>query len=291
VSERAIVLVADDNFLPHAKSLMVNCRRQGKFDGDFCLIHPAGVDVGDMERRGIVTMPAPADGFLAKFWVFSSWLQRWQQVFYLDCDIVVQDDIQRAFDQLTASEALPDGTKPIIADIEDGPAIDTWRRMDPQAATPEHEALYAELIRRYPGVPQKFWNTAFLLFEPASIPAGTVERLVNCQLEFSVTNLPANGGTDQQIIHAVLFNRFREKREKLFCFWGLDEPENRGPSAGRGFVGGEHPVAVHFCRWYAQWIPKTPDMAAYRSERLGVVLREFYLRNLADFEAVFPVRP
>ena len=40
MADSVIVILADDSYLPHAKSLMVNCVRQGNWKGDFCLMLP-----------------------------------------------------------------------------------------------------------------------------------------------------------------------------------------------------------------------------------------------------------
>lgn len=289
MSYRAIALVSDDRFLPHAKALMVNCRRQGRWSEDFVVLCAPSVPATaqeDLQQRGVNVVKVPAFGFLMKFWLFSERLRYWRQVFYLDCDCLVQDDLHRVFSQLDEAEPLSDGTKPIIADREDVTALQTWQRTADKAGG--QAALMEELVREYPHVCDRFWNTAFLLFEPASIPFGTVASLVAFQVRFQATNDRQHGGTDQEIIHAVLYDRFRMVRDKMFCYYGIDTPRHRGPSESRGFKGGEFPVAVHYCRWAAPWLNLSPGAYAYKNQRLSVVCREFYQRNLDDFEKVFP---
>lgn len=71
MSNSVIVLVANDAYLPHAKSLMVNCVRQGNWKGDFCLVSAEDCDPGDLERRGIWVMRPPEAKWtmLTKFWI------------------------------------------------------------------------------------------------------------------------------------------------------------------------------------------------------------------------------
>ena len=99
MSEQVISFVADESYLPHAKSVMVNCRRQGGWQGDFCLISPGDCDTSDIERRRIHVLHV-ADAswdFLVKFHAFTPYFRRWQQALCLDLDIMVQGPLQRVF--------------------------------------------------------------------------------------------------------------------------------------------------------------------------------------------------
>lgn len=287
MSDSAIVLVADAKYSEHAKSLMVNCRIEGQWGGDIVLIAPEEFAATDFANRGIPIFHVPDVGFLTKFWLFGDALRRWGQVLFLDCDVIVQGSLQRAFDALTATELLPADGKPILADLEDTTAEQSWKVWDKEAD--DHPAVYTELRREYPWMSLRVWNTAFLLFEPASIPRGTVETLKATQEKYKIANDPAKGGTDQQVIHLILHERMREKPDKLFGWWGHDEPQCRVYSEFRHWRGDEVPIALHYGRWYAPWIPKEPGVDGYRNLRLGSVpCLDIYRRNLARFEELFP---
>lgn len=287
MSENVIIIVADDTFLPHAKHAMVNCLREGRWDGDFALIVPLETDVSDLEGRGITIIHVPATGFLTKFFVFSEWLHRWSTALYLDCDVIVQDDLGCLVQQLSDYEALEDGSQPIIADLEDTPAWMIFERAAHGLPSERHRTFMA-LVREYQCVLEQFWNTSILLFDPRSIPADTPGRLLEVQQKYQLINNQEEEGTDQQIIHCVLYDRIRKVKRKLFCFWGLDEPNARVPSDTRGWRGDEVPVLLHYARWHAPWIVKTPDMDAYRNRRLDCVCHEFYANNLQQFAQEFP---
>ncbi len=100
-------------------------------------------------------------------------------------------------------------------------------------------------------------------------------------------NRIAEGGTDQQVINLLLWPQTKKIPDKLVCFWGCGELVNDIVSVTRGWVGGEVPVALHYSRWYAPWIVKTPKMDAYGIWRLGKVCHELYQENLAAFESAF----
>lgn len=281
-----IVIVADDTFLPHAKSLMVNCRRQGGWQGDFCVIMPSGCDGADLVKRGIPVLHVHDTGFMAKFWIFSDFFKSWSRALYLDCDVLVLSDLAPLLQQLASYEPLEDGTKPIIADLEDTPA---WMIFERAAHGSDlRDRTFMQLVQEYPCVLTKFWNTSILVFDPSSIPENTPAALQAVQEKYRILNNPEEEGTDQQIIHIALYERLRKVKEKLFCFWGLDEPNAQVASEQRGWHGGEVPLAVHYARWHAPWITKTPKMDGYRNGRLKRVCHEFYAENLAAFDTEFP---
>ena len=286
MASEVIVLVADDNHLAHAKHVMVNCRREGQWEGDFLLIVPEGLDTADMESRGIAVYPVPASGFLTKFWIFSERVRSWRAALYLDCDVIVMSALAPLFQQLADYVPLEDGSQPIIADMEDCPA---WMTLEKAShGSKERHELFNALVREFPDVLNDFWNSAMLLYGPSTIPDGSVARLEEVQSRYELINNPAEGGTDQQIIHCVLFQRIRRIKEKLWCFWGLDEPNARVQSDSRGWHGREVPIVLHYTRWYAPWIVKQPEAEAYYNDRIRHVCHEFYTDNLAAFDEVFP---
>ena len=308
MSDRVIVFVADTKFLPHVKSLAVNCRREGQFAGDFLLIHPDDLNASDMVAGGFASLPVPDRGFLQKFNLFHPFLKRWRQALFLDADCMVQRPLSLIWEQLDAAEPIGGG-KPILADKEEMPAFLSWKTWDA-----DHEAhglkviqnpdtslspvltegsIYHRITQRFPHVAsERMWNTSMIAWEPASVLDDTVEQLRTLQAEFGECNRPEKGGTDQQIIDLLLHHRIRLMPRKLFVYWGLDEFASRVPSAGRGWDGTEIPTVVHYARWYAPWLIKAPKADAYDNNRIGngVVCYDFYRRNLADFESVFPVK-
>lgn len=313
MADRAIVFVADEKFLPHVKSLAVNCRRDGGFAGPFLLICPDDLEVGDLERRGWALLRVPDRGFLQKFNLFHPALKAYRQVLYLDADCLVQGPLAQVWAKLDAAEPLPDGGKPLLGDREEMPAFQSWQVWDP-----DHQAhgltivrnpdtslspiladgsLYHRIAQRFPHVTtDRMWNTSMMCWEPASIPDDTVAQLRALQAEFGECNRPEKGGTDQQMIDLLLHQRFRLMPRKNFVYWGLDcKPDERQnsrvPSASRGWDGTEVPVVIHMARWYANWLVKAPNADAYSNDRLGVVNHEHYLKCLADFETEFPKGP
>ncbi len=295
MSDQVISFVANDAYLPHAKSVMVNCRRQGSYTGDFCMISPQGCAV-DFEQRGINVLRVPDDqwSFLTKFWAFTPFFHRWKQAFCIDLDIIVQGPLQKVFDGL--GPRLPT----MGLNLEDGSILLGLQYWDTQSgAGPEaHPELYERLIARFPHVTQRMFNMAFMFYEPASIPVDTKDKLLAIHEEFKDLN-PSNA--DQMVINLLLYDRMEEVTKDYFGFCGFDWPMNYIPSEFRKWRGDEVPVLLHFCRWSAPWIEKpftngpgwTPDdanqMLGYWNHRLGRPCFDVYQENLAAFEQEFPI--
>lgn len=286
LSKQVISFVADDSYLDHAKSVMVNCRRQGGWTGDFCMITPL-FDNSDFEQRGIHVLKVPDDqwDFMVKFHAFTPFFHQWDQALCVDLDIMVQGSLQAVFDGLTPR--LPK----ILCALEDGPILGGLKYWDQQAGEgPDaHPEVYEEIERRFPHVTQRMFNMAFIFYDPASMPPDTMAELQAIHEEFKVAN-PSNA--DQMLINLHLYHRLEEAGKDYCCFFGSDEPGSRVASDYRGWRGDEVPAIVHYTRWHAPWIVKQlldPEMGGYRNLRLGRICHELYAENLAAFEEEFPV--
>ena len=289
MSKQVIVFVADETYLPHYKYLAVNCRNEGRYTGDFLWICPDEPWTEDLVARGFKILTVPDKGFLAKFNVFHPYLREWDQALFLDADVIVQRPLQPLFDQLAAWPKESDRRRRIIASREEVPVFMGWQIWDKEWKS--HTEIYESMRDRFPHVfsTDKMWNTAILLYEPASIPEDTIGKLRALQEEFFVCNDPDKGGTDEQIVDLLLHDHIAAVADKGWCYWGLDQPESRVPSLARGWRGDEVPVILHFARWYAPWVEKTEEADAYMSLRLGKPYLDFYTETLAKFDETFPL--
>lgn len=289
---KVLVFVADEKYVEHYKSLAVNCRNEGRYDGDILWICPDTKEpwVEDLVQRGFRILPVPDKGFMAKFNIFHPSLREWDQALYIDADVIVQRPLQPLFDQLTAWPKETTRRRRIIANREEVPVFMGWQIWDKEWQS--HTEVYESMRDRFPHVfsTDKMWSTATLLYEPASIPDGTVDKLRALQDEFIVCNDPAKGGTDEQIIDLLLHYHMAQVAEKGWCYWGLDEDNARVPSIARGWRGDEIPVILHYTRWYAQFVKKAPEADAYMIPRLNRIALEFYNDNLAKFDETFPLQ-
>jgi lipopolysaccharide biosynthesis glycosyltransferase len=206
--------------------------------------------------------------------VFDEYFKQWEQALFLDCDIVVQDDLERLFRLLETDE-----TK-IWMDTEDGSTMETfWRDTNKE----QNKDVYELMREKYPHVDKQTFNSSVMLFKPEYIDSGVPQTLIEIQEEVKRVNSPENLGTDQQIINLLLWNQSRKIPNKLVCFWGLAEPQNDVDSEWRLCKKGDIPVAIHLSRWYSQWIKKTPDADAYLNRKLNIPNYDLYHQNLLKF--------
>jgi len=276
--KEAIVLVLDENYVEHGKALMVNCRNEGQWQGDFCVV--TNTNFG---HKGITVHRIACDGFFAKFHLFDTFFRQWDRCLYLDCDCIVQLPLTNLMTQL-------DGGGLVMAK-EVGTVLGNFQAWDQDRENQSHKDELERLKAEYPFVVDHLaFNTSCVIWRPEYIPEDTVSKLHAVQLKCSLINapgehgvdhagLPHPGGTDQQIVNLVLYDHISEVQDKAFCFWAFDTEQH--------YEEERCPVVVHYGRWYAPWIVKTPPMAAYKNERLGVVCHEFYQKNLRMFDGSF----
>lgn len=278
MAKKVIIFVADNNYIERVKSISVNCRLQGKWEGDFAVICPSNSEAAaEFNKFGFYVIETSYRGFLQKFEVFNDYFKSWEEALYMDCDIIIQDDINKLF-------SLLDIEQKIWMDTEDGSTMTSfWRDPNKEANKP----VYNLIEELYPTVNNRSFNSAFMLFIPSLIPMGTPEKLMGIQRQIEPVNRMEDGGTDQQVINLLFWDFCRKIPNKMVCFWGLAEPDNDVDSEFRLFKKGDVPIAIHYTRWYAQWIKKTEDMDAYLVRKLGVPCYDFYETNLSLFNKVF----
>jgi len=261
-----IVLAASEEYRPHAKAVMVNCRRQGGWKGDFCLIQPREADMADLESRGINVLPDSEETCYRKFSLFDPFFTKWDLVLYLDCDVLVQAPLEPLVHELEW------GT--ILADREPFDLMHAFTFF----AKPEElktEAVlntFRYLWKQYdPG--RRQFNTGVLLFHPSTMIPNALQELRSMRDRLQSANSHCFRGSDQPIMNMVFAEQFRTIRSDMVCYW---------KSAW------DKTVVVHTCSDYAPWINKTSDMEAYANEKLGRSYHDVYQENLGLFDKEFP---
>lgn len=277
MKDSVIIFVADNNYIDHVKALAVNCREQGGWEGDFAVISPTDSwAANEFKGFGWEVLETNLVGFMQKFEIFNRFFKQWKTALYLDCDIIIQDKIER----LTALLGKGD----MWMDTEDGAILGMFWRDEQKEANRD---IY-EYMETFSHLNNQAFNSGCILFKPEILQPTWVSELTQIQDRIHRANDPAKLGTDQQPINLLLWPYIKKIPNKLVCFWGLAEPVNDVASDWRGWVGGEVPVVVHYTRWYAPWLVKTPNADAYLSRKLNVPCRELYDINLSKFTSIFP---
>ncbi len=262
-----IVLVCDDKYVPHVKSVLANCRKQGQWEGDVCVIMPEGACATELEGRGFPIFRAPMDRHYAKYLLFEPAFQKhWGRILYLDCDVIVQKPLGPVFDRLDPEENF------VLADIEPWDLMHAFTNWAPTEALKENMDIWRWLWGRYDPNYLQF-NTGVLLWNSAWMPEHIYEFTMNIHKRLEPINTHVVNGTDQPAINLAMYGRFAAVSNKLFCYYAFAD---------------DRTVIVHYCSGYAPWIDKTDDMAAYANRTLGRPCHDIYKENLALFETLFP---
>ncbi len=275
-----LTLVADEAYIPHAKSVMVNARRQGEWKDDFCLILPPEVDAEYFTSRGIYVFTDSEPTYYRKFALFDQFFNqqyttqwdtpeyKWDTVLYLDADVLIQAPLEPLLHEV--------GWQSILADRE----MFTLRHAFTNWATAENLSLPASkqlldwLWDNFdPDQPQ--FNTGIMLYHPRTIPADARQQLCAMRKKLAPINTHVVKGTDQPIINLAFYNMWERVRSDLFCYYRS---------------AWEDTIIIHYCSGYAGWIKKTPTMDAYFNDKLNRPAHDIYLENLAAFEDEFPVK-
>lgn len=287
MNDSVIVIVANNAYLPQVKSLMVACRRQGSWTGDFCVVAARDSKFGllsAMEDRGIHVACILDErwSMFTKFHIFGDFFKRWDRVLCLDCDILIQGDLNDAFDGM--AKQLPS----ILFDgSSDGTILHNWKHFDSlHGAGPEaHPELYEKMQMRFPHINKLILTADVIFFSPESVPEGTVQELQAVAEEFIEAN---KGRIDQPVYNLVMYDKMAPIGKDFCTWWAFDDPGNRVECTVRGWRGGEVPAILHYWNAFAPWLVKTPDAGAYFNHRLERVCHELWEENLAAFNEEFP---
>lgn len=275
-----VVLAADEKYLPHARSTLVNCRRQGQWTEDFCLIVPPDVDVDYYRRRGIYVLTDAAPSYYRKFALFDPFFLQtyqtewdtpeylWDTVLYMDEDVLVQAPLEPLLHEGSWGTIVADRE---MFSLEH--AFTNWA----DAATSEdpQNAAIMDWLRNHWDLAQPQYTTAVMKWHPRAIGDGARGRLKDLAERLAPINTHVGKGTDQPIINLAFSGMWEHVRSDLFCYW-------------RNAWDGT--VVVHYCSGYAPWIKKTPKMGGYFNDKLGRPCHDIYQENLAAFEEEFPER-
>ena len=261
-----LVLVADETYLPHAKSVFVNAKRQGKWRGDYCLIAPPSVDKDYFESRGIHVLVDSEDRHYRKFAIFDEFFQQWDTVLYVDCDVIIQNPLEPLLHELCWGEILADRE---LFTLEH--AFTFWASEE-ELASPERVALFDWLWKEYDKTAHQF-NTGVLLYNPRTAPPDPRQRLRDMRTRVEPVNCHVIKGTDQPIFNLAFYGLFEKIRSDLVCYWNS---------------AWENTIIIHTCSGYAPWINKEhEDQDAYLCDLLNRPMHDIYMENLAAIEEEF----
>jgi len=261
MDKKVVVLVSDKNYKEHAKSLFVNIKLNGNWDGEYCLItNMEKDDYKEFEDKGIyIKKIETLNPYYVKFSVFDTFFKKWDKIMYLDCDISINSSLSH-ITNLENVDMYCDGEKITIRDMftmwYDGGLAEKINGIHFNSNM-NQESLN-DLDSNF-DVQNYCFNSAFMYFNSSLITDTTVNELENLRERFKKINFHVgmSEGTDQPILNLFFLKKWTQIPNKYVSFVG-DQDSNT--------------IITHYCRWSAPW--RNQD---YR-------IRESYANNLNKFE-------
>jgi len=226
--KNCLVFVTDKNYIEHFKSLIMQVRNIGKWDGDICIIFNNIEDknvITEFEGRGIIPFEVAFNNpYYAKFSVFNVFFKQWNNLMYMDADFIIKGDLNNLINQINEKNKF-------LCDFED-------IKLDLCLQKNEY---YDSLNEKYYINKTKVFNSGCLVFNTNLLTDTTFDEIINISIDMESINkhgTPEYGG-DQPIIN-IFFKDFA-KQIKFLSF-------HLKPKGGE--------VALHTCRWGAPWKEK-----------------------------------
>jgi lipopolysaccharide biosynthesis glycosyltransferase len=242
MKNEVVVLVADKNYKEHAKSLFVNIKKEGQWDGDYCLLtNMVEEEYREFVDKGIyVKQINMSNPFYVKFSVFDSFFKQWKKVMYLDCDILINESLSK-IQNLDEVDMYCDGEKNTVRDLFsmwycgglsdqiNGKHFNT--NMDTESLGDLDENFD---VQKY------CFNSAFMYFNTKLIDESTVDELEKLRERFKKINyhVGLTEGTDQPILNLLFLDRWVQIPNKYVSYFG-DQDSNT--------------IVSHYCHWSAPW--------------------------------------
>lgn len=264
--KKVFVLIANETYLDHAKSLFYASKSIGKWDGDLCLIaNRVSSDLlSDFKRFGVkIIHTNMANFYYVKYCLFDICMKEYDLVIYMDCDFTILGDINNLMIETDSLDSF------ILADKEHF-SIESylsWNKDGQSIAVLDTEdntriAIIEELRAAY-DLSRMGFNAGFLAYKTQIIKDRTMIDLIELSNRLQPTNFHTSSmGSDQPVLNLHFINNVMYIADNKISYW-----KNAN----------ENTVAQHHCRWDAPWLNNT------YSPRLGKTYYEIYKDNLKTF--------
>ena len=248
MKKEVVVLVADKNYKEHAKSLFVNIKKEGQWDGDYCLLTNMIIDdYQEFIDKGIyVKQIDMSNPFYVKFSVFDSYFKQWEKVMYLDCDILINGPLS-TIKNLDNTDMYCDGEKITIRDL-----FTMWycgglaKQINGKHFNTNMDQESLNDLDTNFNVENLCFNSAFMYFNTKLINETTVNELEILRDRYKKINFHVGltEGTDQPILNLLFINNWTQIPNKYVSYFG-DQDSNT--------------IVSHYCHWSAPWNGSVPS--------------------------------
>lgn len=253
--KKVFVLISDENYLSHAKSLFYNVKTEGNWDGDLCLIanNLENYDLNDFEKFGVDIIHRSCNNkFKINLYVFDTYFKQWDYVVYMDCDFMVFKDINNFLKKYDLN------FNGLLVDIEPFKIEDYfcqgWNQND--------RLVEIENLSKKYEVSKFGFNAGYISFNTSIIKENTLDDLFKLDKEVeNINNHLIPTGTDQALFNLYFTNlQYIQNNDVCYCE-----------------VLNENTTASHFCGNGKPWIRNE------YSKNFGKTYKEKYDENLNNF--------
>jgi hypothetical protein len=265
--KKVFVLISDENYLEHAKSLFYAAKTIGKWDGDLCLISnnvreekltefkKFGVDIFNINEKNY---------YYANFFIFDTYFKKWDYLISMDCDFTIFGDLNKIVSEEEINQE--------VLNVDKEPfTIKSYFCWDYENGEIKNEKCegrekYFEELNKMCDIENFGFNAGFMSFNTKLIKTNTLLDLKELSEKYQPVNFHTSQfGSDQPILNVYFQDKVNFIKNEKISYWKSSN---------------ENTIAQHHCRWDAPWINN------FFSKRLSKTYFQNYRINLDKFNEI-----
>lgn len=256
--KKLIILGTDENYLNHIK-YNINNIRDKHGDIDICVMYDYNKEElikPILKKYNIIFFPIKpltnknfGHAYNLKYHIFESYFKNWDKILYLDCDIMIFENLNILFDLLINDVKL-------IVDFEKNRISDFFTMWCPRNS--DNEKDY-QLLEKEIDITRFGFNGGILLYDSSIIEDNTINKLYELDKKYEMINKHVEKGSDQPIINILYSKIANQVPNNYFSFWTLYNNNN---------------IISHFCRWDPPW----NNVAV--NNKIGMTYLDYYNKML-----------
>lgn len=239
--KNVVILVADANHLKYLK-YNINNIRQNISNTDIVIVTnkndlPHAEEYLKEKNILIYCAENKTSPFYLKYHIFDEYFKQWDNILYLDCDVMILENASNLFNLL-------DEDNQFFVDFEENKIIKYFDLSDNEIKenSKDFNSLLNEKYINHQG-----FNTGILLYKSSIISKENTEKIKYLHEKYEKINKHGKEqnilwnlkpGTDQPIINLVFVDKCKQIPNNYFSYWRRYNSNS---------------IILHFCRWDAPW--------------------------------------
>jgi lipopolysaccharide biosynthesis glycosyltransferase len=254
MTKKVLTVIADKNYLDHARYILSSAKYDGHWDGDYLFIaNNINEPLNDFSKFGADILHIKEKNFFyANYYICHPSLQKWDYIVSLDCDFTILGDLNQIFKFDMSEPKIYVDKEPFLISAY---FCQNWNEPEKSIALDE--------IRKEHYIDKLGFNAGFIGLNTTLIKDHTLQTLLDLTSKWQKYNNHTNpNGSDQPIFNIHFNNDIKYIEDNGVAYWRKATDQT---------------IAQHHCRWDAPW--NNDEF----SSRLGMTYRQNYNRNLKRF--------